>query len=515
MDSDSSKKSSKETQSDHTSHHGESSTYSNSHTSNRATLLTDKTDITSDGSGLATANKSGEILDFKLLFEAFPTKRTIIKRELKETSYIVKDYNTGIGEIVKQREQLVQHQGVNFTMMVAGQIGVGKTTFVNTLFKSEILDSFNKNISSSSFCKPTKTISCAQLDIVCDKTKLHLNIIDTPGFGDKINNSFSWVSIINFLDHQMRSLVFQEEQPNRRLLKDNRIHCCLYFLEPTNKGLSPLDITTMKDISKRVNLIPVIGKADCLNKKAIQNFKEEIRSILETYEIHCCQLLDDENPDFAELFNMIPFSVISSESYVSTVDNRKVRGREYKWGTVEVENPNHSDFTKLRELLIGRHLVDMVISTESYYEKCRTTLLRTRLLKGLEFCSEDESNSLSSSNNYLSGEEKRLLKSLNYENFDYNGLKNYACYQIFDKKFIDDLSIEWRQEFIFQQMETRKRFSEVVAFEEEKFKKWKVALQEKQDKLTGSLDSLRQSVESLQLECHALERRLINKVESI
>lgn len=47
----------------------------------------------------------------------------------------------------------------------------------------------------------------------------------------------------------------------------------------------------------------------------------------------------------------VPFAVVgSSESF--EVNGKKVRGRRYPWGVVEVENPDHCDFIKLRTMLM-------------------------------------------------------------------------------------------------------------------------------------------------------------------
>jgi septin 7 len=59
---------------------------------------------------------------------------------------------------------------------------------------------------------------------------------------------------------------------------DTRIHACLYFLAPTGHGLKPLDIRCMKKIHKKVNIIPVIGKADTFTKAETAKFKTTVRS---------------------------------------------------------------------------------------------------------------------------------------------------------------------------------------------------------------------------------------------
>src|ERR1700743_1960935 len=61
---------------------------------------------------------------------------------------------------------------------------------------------------------------------------------------------------------------------------------------------------------------------------------------------------DDETvEENSELRSLLPFALIGCEEEV-TVNGRKVRGRQYPWGVVEVDNPQHCDFVKLRYALL-------------------------------------------------------------------------------------------------------------------------------------------------------------------
>ena len=60
---------------------------------------------------------------------------------------------------------------------------------------------------------------------------------------------------------------------------------------------------------------------------------------------------NDDDDDSEELIAAMPFSVIGAEGEVS-VNGKPVRGREYLWGVAQVENEEHCDFVKLRNLLI-------------------------------------------------------------------------------------------------------------------------------------------------------------------
>ena len=60
------------------------------------------------------------------------------------------------------------------------------------------------------------------------------------------------------------------------MLKDNRIHVALYFIQPTGHSLREIDIEFLKRIGPRVNVIPVIAKADSLTKEELIEFKNKV-----------------------------------------------------------------------------------------------------------------------------------------------------------------------------------------------------------------------------------------------
>lgn len=113
-----------------------------------------------------------------------------------------------------------------------------------------------------------------------------MTVIDTPGFGDYVNNRDSWQPIIEFLDDQHESYMLQEQQPRRTEKIDLRVHTCLYFIRPTGHTLKPLDIEVMKRLCTRVNLIPVVAKADTLSPVDLAKFKQRVSRPRGVAELH-------------------------------------------------------------------------------------------------------------------------------------------------------------------------------------------------------------------------------------
>ncbi|TID16276.1 hypothetical protein CANINC_004178, partial [Pichia inconspicua] len=318
----------------------------------------------------------------------------------------------GITNLPNQRYKLVSQKGATFTILLAGESGLGKTTFINTLFQTK-LKQHNNATRFNTPIKRTVEIDIIKAELEEKNFKLKLNVIDTPGFGDNVDNKNASGPIVDFIDEQHHSYMKQETQPERTKINDLRVHACLYFIRPTGHILKPLDIDIMKKLSTRVNLIPVIAKADTLTPNEMLEFKQRIREIIEVQDIKIYSPpmeIDDQaaREHAKQLIESMPFSVIGSEEEIE-VNGNKVLGRRYPWGIVEVENDQHCDFRKLRSLLLRTNMLDLILSTnEIHYEN-----FRNRMMNSNETELTESSNKLSdkiSSNPKFIEEEKKLKR---------------------------------------------------------------------------------------------------------
>lgn len=93
----------------------------------------------------------------------------------------------------------------------------------------------------------------------------------------------------------------------------------------------------------------------------------------------------------------LPFAVVGSTEMVK-VGNKQVRARQYPWGVVVVDNESHSDFVKLREMLIRTNMYDLIEKTHyKHYELFR----RNRLIEmGFADCNTVNGKSMSISETY-------------------------------------------------------------------------------------------------------------------
>lgn len=138
----------------------------------------------------------------------------------------------------------------------------------------------------------------------------------------------------------------------------------------------------MRRLSPRVNVIPVIGKADSLTPLELAESKKLIMEDIEHYRIPVYNFPydieeDDEDTveENAELRGLMPFAIVGSDEILE-LDGKRVRARQYPWGVVEVENPRHSDFLAIRSALLHSHLADLKEITHDFlYENYRTEKL--------------------------------------------------------------------------------------------------------------------------------------------
>lgn len=120
------------------------------------------------------------------------------------------------------------------------------------------------------------SIQSTSADIEENGVRLRLSVIDTPGFGDFVNNDDSWRPIVENIEQRFDTYLEAENKVNRSNIVDNRIHACVYFIQPTGHSLKPLDIEVMRRLHTKVNLIPVIAKADTLTDEEVALFKERV-----------------------------------------------------------------------------------------------------------------------------------------------------------------------------------------------------------------------------------------------
>lgn len=123
---------------------------------------------------------------------------------------------------------------------------------MNSLFLSEVYNTDHPGPS-----KRQRKTTCVQshtviLKVISKVTKhflpfkengvyLKLNLIDTPGFGDCIDNTNCWQPVLDYIISRFDDYISGESRVNRpcQSIPDQRIHACIYFIAPTGKFVMP------------------------------------------------------------------------------------------------------------------------------------------------------------------------------------------------------------------------------------------------------------------------------------
>ncbi|KAL1305328.1 hypothetical protein AAFC00_002228 [Neodothiora populina] len=314
--------------------------------------------------------------DPKAAAAAAQDMRNIVRRKL--TGFV------GFANLPNQWHRKSVRKGFNFNVMVVGESGLGKSTLVNTLFNTSLYPPKEVKQPSLEFLPSTVAIQSISADIEENGVRLRLTVVDTPGFGDFVNNTESWRPIVENIEQRFDAYLDAENKVNRMNIVDNRIHACVYFIQPTGHSLKPLDVEVMRRLHTKVNLIPVIAKSDTLTDEEILAFKQRILADIAHHSIQIFEGPRYENDDEEtiaennEIMSKVPFAVVGANSEVTTPEGRKVRGRKYPWGIIEVDNEEHCDFVKLRQMLIRTHMEELKEHTSNaLYENYRSDKLES------------------------------------------------------------------------------------------------------------------------------------------
>ncbi|XP_038822279.1 septin-10-like isoform X1 [Salvelinus namaycush] len=264
-------------------------------------------------------------------------------------------------------------QGFCFNILCIGETGIGKSTLMDTLFNTNF-----ENCESSHF-EPQVKLRAQTYDLQESNVKLRLTVVNTVGFGDQMNKQDSYQPVVDYIDRQYETYLQEELKIKRSLhnYHDSRLHACLYFISPSGHSLKSLDLLTMKKLDSKVNIIPVIAKADTISKSELHKFKLKIMSELVSNGVQIYQFpLDDETVAKVNttMNGHLPFAVVGSTEEMM-VGNKMVKARQYPWGVVQVENEIHCDFVKLREMLICVNMEDLREQTHTHhyelYRRCK------------------------------------------------------------------------------------------------------------------------------------------------
>lgn len=80
----------------------------------------------------------------------------------------------GVANLPNQRHKIASRKVQDFTLLLVGQSGLGKTTFINTLFGTEIV------IRRDNLTDPLQ-VQCASVKCEENGVQVNLNVVDCKG----------------------------------------------------------------------------------------------------------------------------------------------------------------------------------------------------------------------------------------------------------------------------------------------------------------------------------------------
>ncbi|PKY39539.1 cell division/GTP binding protein [Rhizophagus irregularis] len=309
---------------------------------------------------------------------------------------------------MSSRSRRRKHAISQLNIMVVGFRSLGKTSFIRMLFDTLSIrrNSKEEPVLPASLFQSAESVRDAEeartkelysftLDIDEEGEKISLTLVDTPGFvrDNELRLDVQVTEALRYIEAQFDHTLAEETKVKRNpKAVDSQIHACLYFIDNANNGLTEKDIRILKRLTVRVNVIPIIAKADLLTNTQLANLKEAIKKDLKTHEIPVFAFPVDEEggddemePELAEEIanaqSQVPFSIIAPEDAAITDPNTgdRIRGRQYAWGIIDCLNPKHCDFVVLRNVLLSsQRKLFKDITTEVFYEQYRTERLMAR-----------------------------------------------------------------------------------------------------------------------------------------
>ncbi|KAL2915834.1 hypothetical protein HK105_204535 [Polyrhizophydium stewartii] len=266
---------------------------------------------------------------------------------------------------------------------------------------------------------PTPSLAAIECDSPYDpRERLLLNLIDSPGLEVPLALFASPDSpaaeaaaqhaaaqylapLLRYIESQFEATLAEESKVRRNPRSpDFMTHACVYMLNPdviiAAGGLSLVDRLVLAKLCTRVNVVPVLAKSDLLTVRQLRSVRALVAANLHDHAIPVYSFPDDDADADADdegdeeppvnLAALVPFRLVNSEVTDDdpdalpftglVVNGKKILGREYTWGVVDVENPDHCDFIELKNALFGSHLDDLKHKTRAaLYEQWRTERL--------------------------------------------------------------------------------------------------------------------------------------------
>lgn len=283
---------------------------------------------------------------------------------------------------IEEKEALIE------TTENKNERGKGRLGFLTSSFSSSPSSPTLSTASTAPYTPGRPTVSTtaispsAPFEYFDEKanTILRVRIIDTPGFGNRVNHRNSVKPITDYISGCRRKRLRREQSPSRGASKalssradiehvdddtNNRllVHMCLYFLSPGR--FLAIDRHFLKHVQDEVTIVPVIAKADTMTDDEIARYRAELTKIWKDESIDVYSLDERSNRNRKQKRG---FGTPSSGTTNAADKKEFYRGRRsgevlaiisrdgiYPWGHSCALDPEHSDLKLIRDSLLSEH----------------------------------------------------------------------------------------------------------------------------------------------------------------
>lgn len=267
------------------------------------------------------------------------------------------------------RNQVINYQMKQvheFNLMLIGSMGSGKSTLVKSLFNGMI-----RPDDPSGEAKLNEYTTLLQSNAV----KLQVKCIETSNYVQHNIKDY-----VKYIDKQFNTYFVDQCRHSSWEVKDNRVHACIYMILSNGKlTLSKSDIDCMLALHEKVNLIPVIAKADTFNKEDLAKFKENIKSDLDSNGINFFKFLFDEKEDEERAkavktkADKFPFALVAAHAPEPETGEWT---RSTICGKININDDRVCDFQAFKKLLLRHCMFNLIVTThDQHYTKFRTDAL--------------------------------------------------------------------------------------------------------------------------------------------
>ncbi|KAF8324756.1 Septin-domain-containing protein [Cantharellus anzutake] len=261
-------------------------------------------DATSKQNGNVRASlsrqSSGRTISFSKPFKRFSVSTTIgdarEKKDSMGSSYPPSAFERAAGIIGSPLRSKRRPQNIvpNFNIMIVGTVGSGKTSLMRLLLGTSNISKGAtpeqrakvEQILQNPSLSHDSAVNSASVEIEEGAERLILTLLDTPGFHhNELDLERAITTLVRMVGARYDETLNEESKVVRQSGKgDHHIHLCLYLISPTSLReygdshlkLDKADITAVQRLSERVNVLPILTKADTMTDERMALVKAAV-----------------------------------------------------------------------------------------------------------------------------------------------------------------------------------------------------------------------------------------------